>query len=241
MRSVQKRLGHRGFTLIELLVVIAIIAILASMLLPALSKAKEQSKRAVCKSNQRQIVLTMLMYANDNNQRFPEGLRDNGIEHFSFIHSRVFDYMQTQGGMATNSFNCPNKKDWFRVQPGVGYRLGYYFLWGHRTHQDKRRPDADYGNEPWPWDSPQKATADPSWPMIGDVIEKGTVSPPITSAPHGPTGPVKSAERVFPEPSELRSQGGHVGLVDGSVQFRKQPQMRPRNATIPFGSIIGYW
>ncbi|MGB1521018.1 MAG: type II secretion system protein, partial [Limisphaerales bacterium] len=71
MRSVQKRFGHRGFTLIELLVVIAIIAILASMLLPALSKAKEQSKRAVCKSNQRQIVLTMLMYANDNNQRFP--------------------------------------------------------------------------------------------------------------------------------------------------------------------------
>jgi len=77
--------------------------------------------------------------------------------------------------------------------------------------------------------------------MIGDVIEKGTVNPPITSAPHGPTGPVKSTERVFPEPSELRSQGGHVGLVDGSVQFRKQTQMRPRNATIPFGSIIGYW
>ena len=72
-------LFRSAFTLIELLVVIAIIAILDSMLLPALSKANEQGKRAVCKSNQRQVVLTMLMYANDNEQKFPEGLRDNGI------------------------------------------------------------------------------------------------------------------------------------------------------------------
>ena len=77
--------------------------------------------------------------------------------------------------------------------------------------------------------------------MIADVIEKGTVTPAITSAPHGPTGPVKSAERQFPEPGAIRSQGGNVGLVDGSVNWRRQSEMFPRNATIPFGSIIGYW
>lgn len=56
-----------GFTLIELLVVIAIIAILAALLLPGLSKAKEQARRAKCISNQKQLVLTWLMYAGDHN------------------------------------------------------------------------------------------------------------------------------------------------------------------------------
>lgn len=65
---------RKGFTLIELLVVIAIIAILAALLLPALSKAKQRGQGIVCMSNLKQLQLAWIMYGEDNNARIPQNI-----------------------------------------------------------------------------------------------------------------------------------------------------------------------
>jgi len=68
---------HGGFTLVELLVVIGIIAVLISILMPALTKARISAMRTVCKSNLRQDAMAITMYANDNKGRYPSGVLYN--------------------------------------------------------------------------------------------------------------------------------------------------------------------
>jgi prepilin-type N-terminal cleavage/methylation domain-containing protein len=98
-----------AFTLIELLVVIAIIAILAALLLPALSAAKKRAWTTRCNSNLHQIGLGMRMFADENNEDFPEsggtiywnGLPDPTTGKLSWMQ-QVFRYV-----INTNVYNCP--------------------------------------------------------------------------------------------------------------------------------------
>ena len=99
----------RGFTLIELLVVIAIIAILAAILFPVFGRVRENARRSNCQSNQKQLALAILQYAQDYDARFPyKGLDYNGNGGFSSDEGwavMVQPYIKS-----LQVFQCPSEK-----------------------------------------------------------------------------------------------------------------------------------
>ncbi|ARN56177.1 type II secretion system protein [Sedimentisphaera salicampi] len=122
----KKKLNRHGFTLIELLVVISIIALLMAVLMPALSKAREQAKLVVCGNNQHQMILGIQSYQSDNGGKLPPCTQGRANGSFTVpchlnYHTGNFSGSQPMNGGSVGSylakylpnsevFNCPLSK-----------------------------------------------------------------------------------------------------------------------------------
>ncbi len=253
----QRESPTHGFTLIELLVVIVIIGIVAALLLPTLAGAKERARRANCKSAQRQFLLAVHLYAGDNVELVPRGAANPWFrdEHLPLIgnatSNSLVQYLRTR-----QLVHCPSFAASFMngasVQwetEGRGYVIGYNYHGGHT-------------NTPWPavagstatWISPQRLTDVSTLVVVSDMNDWSTTDG-RTWAPHGKNGPIlngsdESNERVFGGSgrggqcsARIGAMGGNVGLLDGSVSWRKIGQMQIYQGSLGWGDAgcIAMW
>ena len=223
------------FTLIELLVVVAIIGILASLLLPSLSRAREMSRRAVCKSNQKQLFMTTSIYADDNNGFFIRGGKGNsgtGEDHTPWIGAWMRNIMINDYNFVFESFFCPNMKGMEEdTRNQAQSRIGLMYL-GNRV-----RLINTYGHDM------AISTNDPNYlPMVGDINESA-VPTNWSGVAHmrdgGTDGRKKGTSGALP--SSLGGEGSNITYLHGGTLWESMNSLKIYKSASGNGGYQSMW
>ena len=249
-RRVLHSKGNIAFTLIELLVVVAVIAILAAILLPALSTAKESGRRSKCVGNLRQMYLGLRLYADDNNGDFP--LMNVGAwGDVNWATNGIFPYVGLKGTDQLppySIFTCPSVRFFYPWTPA---QYNIYWL--------------TYGFNGW-----LGSQVDPTvhWGSVYDMggAKRGEAGDPASGATAGNTFligdgfihnqyydgyvGINTSPPSYPSPivipADLSYYGHSFGkgfnllLLDGHVEYARFPVDRMKYKLGPLLHITGY-
>jgi prepilin-type processing-associated H-X9-DG protein len=238
---------------VEVLVVVAMTALLSAIMLPALGSAKEKSRRAVCKSNIRQLLTVLEVYADDNEQFLPSCGDDKGYYHSIILSDAVFTNLVGLAGGNSNILYCPNITFSSATNgvpqhiANVGYVIGYSYLADSILGSSK---SPDYTVEPVKY--PTAGT--PTNELLADAnywtpssVSPDYFPPLMKVAPHTPTGAVMSGNTSFTvglagtSVASVGAVGGNVGFADGHVDWRSITSMQTNAASSIPNDAFGNW